>query len=103
MPVSEFDIGDQVQIRVTFTSNSTPTDPTEVEFRLLPPTAVNELLESYNGGAGNVQRESTGVYYYNFTVAESGVHRYRWKATGAVVAASPDVEFLVRTTIFSNP
>lgn len=102
MAVSEFDIGDRIQVRVTFTASGTPTDPTEVSFRMQPPTAA-EVSEVYNGGAGNVQKESTGVYTYDYTILEPGVHVYRWKGTGAVVAATKDTPFLVRTTVFASP
>lgn len=38
--------------------------------------------------AGQVVKDSTGVYHADIPVTEPGLHHFRWEGTGAVVAAS---------------
>jgi hypothetical protein len=38
--------------------------------------------------AGQIVKDSVGVYHADITVAEPGLHYFRWEGTGAVVAAA---------------
>lgn len=102
--VAEFDVGDEIEFRVTFTNGDGDlVDPnTDVRFRMQPPAGGTLIDEIYNGGAGNVTRESLGVFTYLHVIAASGVHTYRWEGTGSNVnAATADKQFLARTSIFT--
>lgn len=97
----QFDKGDRVRMAVKFTQSSVETDPTEVTFRYLPPASTLVLTEVYNGGAGNVVRDSSGNYHFDLTFDSTDVWTYRWEGTGAVVAATPDYQILVRRSVLT--
>lgn len=86
--MNKCDIGDIQTLSVLFTdSSNTPKDPTTVVCKVKTPDGV---VTSYTP-----IRSSTGVYYYNFPVEQSGTHYYRFEGTGDVVAAGEN-GFIVR-------
>jgi hypothetical protein len=79
-----YQIGDMLRLQVSFTdADGAAVDPTTVTLTVLEPDA-NET--SYTYGAAEVEKESTGVYYYDLTVDQAGIHFFRWSAGGAYVA-----------------
>jgi hypothetical protein len=62
-----------------------PTDPTTLTVIVDPPTGVS-TSKTWPTDA-EVVKVSTGVFYYDYTIAESGTHEVRWVATGTIVKA----------------
>lgn len=84
------DVGDVVRIQNVFTNSTGGTvDPSEIILYLALPTGTVGTY-AYTGGAGAVQKQSQGSYYYNGTITASGYHNVRWLGTGAAVAAAQD-------------
>ena len=78
---ASFDIGDVARIQVVVTNaGGTLVDPTEVILYLHAPSGS---VGTYKYSTAQVQKQSTGTYYYNGTVTESGYHNSRWVGTGA--------------------
>lgn len=88
-----YDKGDTIRITCTFTNSAgTATDPTAVVARLQDPAGTETTPST--------TKSATGVYYFDVTPALSGTYYYRFEGTGALVAASPDGSFNVRSTEF---
>jgi len=82
-----YDVGDQVRLTVTIKTSGIPTDPTGLTFKLRNPQ--NTITTTYVFGTdAEVVKESTGVFHFDHTIPESGIHRWRWEATGAAVGAA---------------
>lgn len=71
---------------------------------LAAPSTVTLVLEtpdgvetSYTAAAATVTNVSTGIYRRDHSVTLAGLHRYRWVATGTVVAAE-EGQFYVRSS-----
>lgn len=80
-----YQIGDVLRLKATFTDiDGAVADPTTVTITVLAPSGT-ETEKTY--GAAQVTRVSTGVYYYDFSVTESGKHYFNWSAGGAYVAS----------------
>ena len=78
---ASFDIGDVVRIQTIITNSAgVLVDPSEVLLYLHIPSGS---VGTYTYSAGAVQKQSTGTYYYNGTVGESGYYNTRWVGTGA--------------------
>lgn len=76
-----FDLGDVVRIQTVVTDSAgTLVDPSEVLLYLhMPSGSVGTFAYSL----GQVQKQSTGTYYYNGTSTQSGYWNTRWLGTGA--------------------
>lgn len=61
------------------------TDPTVVTLRW---RRHGEAETVWLVAAGQVVKDSTGVYHADIPVTEPGLHYYRWEGTGAVAAAA---------------
>jgi hypothetical protein len=61
------------------------TDPTLVKLRW---RRHGESETEWLVTAGQVIKDSVGLYHADITVAEPGLHYFRWEGTGAVVAAA---------------
>lgn len=93
-----YDAGNMVTITTTFTNASgVAVNPSSVTLRVMDP---NNIETDYM--LGTLTNPTTGVFSQNVTVLTSGIWRYRWEATGTLVAAS-DSSFIVSATPFSNP
>lgn len=75
------------------------TDPTTIQLQTEDPSG-NE--DSYTFAGGTVTKDGTGIYYRDVTLDEAGTWTYRWKGTGAVIAAW-EASFDVQTTKFVTP
>jgi hypothetical protein len=79
-------IGDTPRLKTSFYSiTGELVDPTTVTFKIKPPQG--ELVTATYAG-GQVKKESTGVYYLDYPITESGIHEYRTEATGTLVKVS---------------
>lgn len=90
-------IGSQPRLRVTFRLEGIPTDPTAVSFFIKSPG--DSAVEYVYGTDSEVVKESTGVYYMDVPLDESGRWDYRIVSTGTVVAAYED-HFFVEESLF---
>lgn len=78
--MKQFDIGDQPTIEASFRDTSgEPADPTTVTLTVKAPDGTEQDVE--------VTRNSLGEYSGVVEPDQSGMWRYRWAATGALVAA----------------
>lgn len=80
-------VGDKVRLGATVANLAdVVTDPTVLTVIVEPPVAA---ATTYAWPANaEVVKVSTGVFYFEFTVTESGMHQVRWVATGAIVKAA---------------
>lgn len=85
--VNQYNVGSQVRITGTFTNpnaSDDPVDPTTITIYYKDPSGnITEL----SGTDSDVTNSSTGVYYTDITIDESGTWIYRFVGTGAAVAA----------------
>jgi hypothetical protein len=97
IPNAALDVGDLAHLAVTFTDlDGVATDPTEVTLEIHEPDGTNTTV---TWGAGQITRNSTGDFYYDFDVTQSGQHLYKWTASGALVGKDPG-SFLVQPQQF---
>ena len=81
---------DLVRLSAAFTdTNGAAADPTSVALKMRLPDGT---LSTFGP-----TRDSAGNYHYDYTAVQSGVHNYRFKGTGAVVAAG-ETSFVVKTS-----
>jgi hypothetical protein len=80
-----YDIDDIAQLKGTFTdiTGTIPTDPSTVTCYVRTPDGN---VQEFTYASSAVQKLSTGIYYYNFEITQSGIHYYRFNGTGACVA-----------------
>jgi hypothetical protein len=72
-------------------------DPSSVVLKLRGPSAIETV---YTLAAGDVVRDSEGVYYHEETFTLSGEWSARWIASGGIVAAH-EFRFRVEASAFS--
>lgn len=76
----------QVELTGTFRdSDNALADPTEVTLQVRNPAGT---VASYLYSLAEVTRDSLGVYSKAVTLDSSGVWHYRFKGTGALIAAN---------------
>lgn len=88
------DIGDLVQLSAAFVNAAgAATDPTAVTLAIRDPTGalVTPAPTPVHG--------ATGAYTYDLAITASGVWRYRFAGTGAVVAAE-EAKVFARASAF---
>lgn len=77
----------QVRLTATFKNSSgTVTDPTTIKVKYKTPAGV-ETTKTYVTDA-EVVRSSTGIYYIDLTLTQTGRWHYRWEGTGTIIATS---------------
>lgn len=97
MAIVACDIGDLVELSAAFTNGATPpvaADPTAVTLTVKDPTGATVAGTTPTHGA-------TGAYTYNLAITASGVWRYRFVGTGAVVAAE-EAKVFARQSSFGD-
>ena len=88
-----YDIQDIARLTGTFTDiSSNYIDPTTVTCFVETP---DNNVQSFTYSSGSVVKQSTGIYYYDFTITMSGIHTYRFEGTG-VCQAGAETAFTVR-------
>ena len=88
------DIGDQVRLQADYTVDSVPTNPTLVFLFVQHP---NGILDSYT--TGDLTNSSTGTFYLDIVLDDSGRWDYRFASSGTVVASDENF-FLVERSAF---
>lgn len=80
--INEYDVGDLIRCTGTFTDASdTETDPDTVTFKARGPSG--NITTYVYGVDAEVVKSSTGVYYVNLTIDESGFWYYRFAGTAS--------------------
>ena len=79
-----YDKGDKVHLTAKFIVGSVLTDPTVIICRVKDPSG-NVTVYTY--ALAQVTKTSTGLYYKDISIDESGDWYYRWEGTGAMEAA----------------
>lgn len=99
MSENTFDVGDRLRLKAAFTDESDAgSDPSEVTIKHRDPSG-NVAMESYNAGAGNVVKDSTGNYHFDLDLDEPG--RWYWRTEGDdSPEAAGERSFTVRGTQF---
>ena len=95
MAISVFDRGQQIKLTGTFTVDNVNTNPTTATLEIKLPD--NSVVTKTGGDLTN---EGTGIYSFEYTIANEGVHYFRWSGTGAVVAVT-EGEFKARDGQFA--
>jgi hypothetical protein len=103
--ISEYDIHDLVQARVTFvgTDGQTPADASTISLLIRDASGGVSSYQYVGGvGGGSIGRATVGVYFKDVPVAPAAVGSwfYRWEATGGLIAAD-EWSFLVAPSIFA--
>jgi len=85
--IKEYDIGDEILLRVTFRDLAGAlADPSgEITLNYEPTPGGALVTEIYNNGAGNVVRASAGIYQFAFTTTAAGRHRFSYTSAGDLV------------------
>jgi len=81
---NHYDVGDTIRLVGTFTdpiNSDVATDPTEVTLTVTDPSGNSDSY-TYDGGAGDVAKDSTGIYHYDLAIDEAGIWTYRFVGTG---------------------
>jgi hypothetical protein len=90
---SRYQVGDSIRLTVTFTDLAgAPADPGVVVCKIKSQTAVLSLPA--------VTRVSTGVYYADFVMSESGTYYWRWAGTGGAATAADEGHLFVAASAF---
>ena len=95
-----FFIGQKIRIYARSTQDNVLTNPSECTIFHRDPSD-NEATEIYNGGAGNVVREATGIHYLDLTLDEAGEWFLRTETTGVVAAY--ERKLIVYESYFASP
>jgi hypothetical protein len=92
-----FDINSVVRLQGAFKNASdAAADPTTITLKYEDPSA-NETTLTF--AATELTKASTGVYYFDLTVDESGTWYYRFESTGVPKTSAEDM-FDVRVSKF---
>ncbi len=81
--MNEYDIGDTVTVRATFTVDSTNTDPTTVTLAVTDPSGN---VDTYTYAASQITKDATGKYSKGISVDEPGEWIYTFTGTGTATA-----------------
>ena len=95
-PYNKYDVGDSIRLKAYFKREDVLTDPTSVVLKVKDPTGATTI---YDYGASEVTRETTGTYYKDIIVEDSGRWNYRFEGSGSVTATE-EYYFVVERTWF---
>jgi hypothetical protein len=91
----------RVRLKGTFTKTFTGElyDPTEVRIYVQPP--VGSAVQ-YSSLGGDLTHEATGIFYVDLLVDQPGKWSYKAQAIGKRAITSPDMAFLVDSSVFTG-
>src|SRR5689334_164470 len=84
-PFTVYVEGQGLRVSAEFRADRALTDPSAVRFKLKKPSDDDTEVFTY-GTDDEIVRESTGKYYVDLTLDESGSWHYRWESDGVVTA-----------------
>lgn len=90
MAIKTYDKGDTVRFSAGFTVSGVATDPSEVILKIKQP---NSVISSYNYSLAEISKVSTGNYYKDVVMTQSGQLYYYFEGTGTV--ASVEESYLI--------
>ena len=91
--------GSPMRIETCFEDETgTLVDPVTVTFKTRSPCGT-ETTYVYLTNA-ELQRDSSGIYYCDFTPNESGRWHYRWESTGPGTSVAFEGDFLIQRSPF---
>ena len=95
--MAKYEIDTVIQINGEFTNSITGVyiDPSLVTLYILPPNGSASSVDY----PGAISRASQGHYFFQVNASQSGVWYYKWQATGAATATSPDITFTVNPSL----
>jgi hypothetical protein len=96
MAIKTYDKGDTVRLEADFTSGGTPADPTDVTLQVKQP---NGTIDSYTYLAAEITRVTTGSYYRDVEMTQTGQLYYHFAGSGALVTAE-ETYLIVRPSEF---
>lgn len=80
--VNDYQVGQVPRLSVTIGEG---VDPTALTFRIRVGNGTPTVY-TYNTDA-QLKRDAAGSYYVDWTIAQEGVHYYRWAGTGTAAGA----------------
>lgn len=83
MTISAAPKGQMFRVQTTITTNSTAVTPTTISLYVMNPAGTTTTYSS-----SQLTNSSTGVYYYDYTIALEGMHYYKWVTTGTGAGAN---------------
>ena len=95
MAINEYPINQVVRLSASFTVGGVLTDPTEVILFVQKPDSSES---TYYYSSGTVSKLSTGTYYHDLMVDDSGNWYYRFEGDG--VEAADERQFIARRSEF---
>jgi len=95
-PTNEYDLDQEVRLWATFKSEGALADPTQVTLFVENPSRVESI---YYYTSGSIQRLSTGTFYYDLSLNDSGMWYYKFD--GDVIDAVEERSILVRRSVFA--
>ncbi len=84
---------DLTSVGVGIHAVGTLTDPTTVTFSITEPNGTQTTY--VNGTDAEAVKDSTGVYYVDWTITQAGRHYWKWAGAGTVITAEEE-SFTVR-------
>ena len=96
IPYNQYQIGDTVRMKAEFTQDEVPSDPDTISLQIRNPDGTVFL---YTHGGGEVQRDATttGTYYRDVYLDDTGKWMYRFQGSGTVTAADEHYLLVERT------
>ena len=93
-----YEIGDLARISVLFTDIlNNPENPTTVTLVVLAPDGTSSTITS------GIINPSTGNFYYDFPVAQSGIYKFQYTGVGSVQAVQEGQFIVAGTTLVKVP
>ncbi len=93
------DKGDLAKVTGTFKNSSgTLIDPTTVMLKYRTPSGTKTTLTYITNP--EINRTSTGIYYAEISMSESGTWFFKYQSTGTGQAASSDYQIIVNESVF---
>jgi hypothetical protein len=90
--MATYDQGDYIRLTGTWRNDaSVLVDPSTVTLKVQLP---NGTTSSYTYASGNVIKDATGTYYYDFLPTSQGNYVYRWEGTGNAIASGQGSFFI---------
>ncbi len=94
-----YDVDEVVRLQTTIRNSAGAlADPTTVSLEVRPPGST---VTTYTYAGGQITKASTGVYFYDLTLNESGRWYYRWLSTGTPAVVEEDELIVDRSLVNS--
>ncbi len=83
--MATYDKGDLIRLQATWKNSAEANvDPSTVILKIQAPSGT---ITEYTYASGTVQKNGTGVFYYDYLPSTFGNYTYRWEGTGAAIAS----------------